>query len=567
MNGCGDIDAKAAGSQQPRESETRNGQAREAALKAIESISIEATSRVSYRSRGSLLIMGELGQAVGIGQALHEKLRCHVLATGAECAEEKTAMPVLFSHGQDVRVTGHLGEFTVTMLMENREVNIAEAMDSGRQYFDLMLDLGTTPLLTMEVLPFGYYAPRDDTHLLTQIVTELPAMAGEFEKARYFHYNPDICAHGSSGLGGCSRCLDACPTGAITSLVDKVAVDPYYCQGGGSCATACPTGAIIYSFPKPADAVNRLRILLRTYRENGGCDPVLLIHDDEAGRERVVRLKARMPTHVIPLPVEEIGSMGMDVWFSALAFGAARLVILDTAQVPTRVRHELNTQLGYSHALLEAMGYPVTALALVQPADDEALLTALNQGNRMSPLTAAGFAGSNEKRRAIFHALDHLRTQAPEPVAAVDLPGGAPFGEIVVDRNACTLCMACVSVCPASALYDGTEAPRLDFLEANCVQCGLCERACPESAIVRRERFLFDPHTRSQKRLLNEEEPFLCIACGTPFASKSMIMTMEAKVRGHWMFQDEAALKRLRMCADCRVREMFKADAEQWQEM
>ena len=39
--------------------------------------------------------------------------------------------------------------------------------------------------------------------------------------------------------------MDACPTQAIVSAGDRIEVDPYLCQGGGSCASACPTGAIV----------------------------------------------------------------------------------------------------------------------------------------------------------------------------------------------------------------------------------------------------------------------------------------------------------------------------------
>ena len=40
----------------------------------------------------------------------------------------------------------------------------------------------------------------------------------------------------------CRACIDACPTIAITSIGDKVSVDPYLCQGAGSCVAACPSG-------------------------------------------------------------------------------------------------------------------------------------------------------------------------------------------------------------------------------------------------------------------------------------------------------------------------------------
>jgi Fe-S-cluster-containing hydrogenase component 2 len=120
--------------------------------------------------------------------------------------------------------------------------------------------------------------------------------------------------------------------------------------------------------------------------------------------------------------------------------------------------------------------------------------------------------------------------------------------------------MACVSVCPASALGDGVERPLLSFIERNCVQCRLCQRACPESAIQLNARLITDRNTRNATRILNQEPPFCCIVCGTPFATRSVIERMTAKLADHSMFQDASALRRLRMCGDCRVKDMFAAD-------
>ena len=75
----------------------------------------------------------------------------------------------------------------------------------------------------------------------------------------------------------------------------------------------------------------------------------------------------------------------------------------------------------------------------------------------------------------------------PEVIA---LPEDAPFGAVTVDKDKCTLCMSCVSACPVSALQDNQAAPQLRFIEKNCVQCGLCEKTCPEDAIALVPRLL-----------------------------------------------------------------------------
>ena len=117
--------------------------------------------------------------------------------------------------------------------------------------------------------------------------------------------------------------------------------------------------------------------------------------------------------------------------------------------------------------------------------------------------------------------------------------------------------MACVSVCPGKALQDGGDEPALKFIESNCLQCGICSAACPEQAIELDPRFNIDLNIVNAARPLNQEEPFRCLRCGKPFATKSMIDKMTEKLQGHWMFENQDAFKRLQMCEDCRVIDMF----------
>jgi ferredoxin len=90
----------------------------------------------------------------------------------------------------------------------------------------------------------------------------------------------------------------------------------------------------------------------------------------------------------------------------------------------------------------------------------------------------------------------------------------------------------------------------------------LCERTCPEQAITLNPRFLYDIEARERPRLLHEEQPLCCVSCGKPFATRSMLEVLEKKLAGHWMFQTEAQRRRLQMCEDCRVRDMFTEEAQ-----
>ena len=540
------------------------GQVLETAMEAAARVSVEPTSQIPFQSQGRVLVIGECTDALAlIDLALIDKVQSAdlvfcVLVPGPVENTSGVTVPVLFAGGREIRIEGHFGAFSVKLGDGGGEVDLTAVLDREQRKFDLLVDLWEPPRLSYPVLPLGYYAPGPDPEARRQVLAELPEMVGEFSKPKFFQYDPEICAHGNSGLRGCTRCLDTCPTGAITSLAERIQIDPFYCQGGGSCATACPTGAIVYSYPRPRDMLNRLRTLLRSYRDQGGGAPCLLFHDGDAGRALVTDAGDGLVDGLVPIEVEELGSVGPDVWLAALCYGAARVLLLDVPTVPASVREEIDGQIKVIRALLTGLGYPAPVLERIRslPLEPSAPTQA------MPPLQPTGFAGSNVKRDTLFLAIDHLAARSRGSERVLAMPEPAPFGEILVDQSACTLCMACVSVCPASALGDGADRPLLSFIERNCVQCRLCERACPESAITLNPRVLLDRQQRKAPRVLNEEPPFCCIACGAPFATRSVIERMTTKLRGHSMFSDDAALRRLQMCGDCRVKDMFAADTE-----
>ncbi len=535
---------------------TADGRARIQALSAHAALHPENVTTVDYRSRGNLLLIGNPKRAIPSAQQLGEHLHCVVLAEPA-AAELPQAADVTMVYGRLQGLHGHLGQFSATVLVDGREFNPAHLCRGAPAYFDLVLDLGGQPAISSEMPPLGYFAPRTEEQL-QRALADLPELVGEFEKPRFFQYDPAICAHGRSGLEGCHRCIDACPTQAITSLKERIEVDPYLCQGGGSCATACPSGAITYNYPPSDEVIDALRATLRAYRDRGGTAPQVLFVDASAGSEAFARLGNRIPESVLPFQVEEIGSVGMEVWLSAIAYGARRVALLATPTVPCSVLRELSLQLSYAGGILEGLGYPRSLLQLVvAEGEGEAAEAMLNSAVDEVAIPPGSFTALGRKRAALHMAVDHLYGCAPDPQAVAELPDGAPFGAIEVDAKACTLCMACVSVCPASALYDGDDSPQLRFVEGNCVQCGLCHAACPEDAIRLLPRMAYEPDAYRQQRVLHQEAPFCCINCGKPFATQAIMKRMTAKLAGHWMFQDEAALRRLQMCEQCRVVDMF----------
>ncbi len=538
---------------------TTNGRARTRALDRDLRPDVAPTSLVTFLSRGRVLIVGEQSAALAVASRLDDRLTPTVFSP-ADSQPIVTATvdgtPCLRG---DARLSGSLGNYRLTRSAtdeEDQDSPALAAIDEAR--FDLVLDLGETPLLRQEVPPPGYYASRGDTAALERAIAELPEMRGEFEKPKFFNYDPEICAHGSRGIRGCTRCLEVCPAWAITSIGERISVDPELCQGFGSCAAVCPTGAITYAFPSTGDLLGYLRTVLISYRDGGGTDPLLLFYDD-ASADRVEEHAGELPENVLPLELEEAGTLGMDAWLTCLAYGAGRVLMLTGDETPQAVLDVLRREASVTAALLEGMGFPGDAVEILDSNDAGSVGDAARSDRKVSLETPARFTPPPEKRLLLRAAINHLLEYAPSRRKSVALPAGAPFGQVKVDRHACTLCMSCVAVCPTSALREGQGLPQLAFVERSCIQCGMCEKACPEDAITLETRFLYDDNERSARRLLHEEQPACCISCGKPFATQSMLKAMTQKLESHWMFQTEADRRRLQMCDVCRVKDLMRS--------
>ena len=333
---------------------------------------------------------------------------------------------------------------------------------------------------------------------------------------------------------------------------------------------------------RPIYLTAKLRQGLRAYHAAGGKAALLLLHDEQTGTAAIEALSnarqrsgpadpqrrpgAGLPAHVIPVGIRHAASTGLDVWLAALAYGAGQVaILLDGSQAP-QYRLALSEKAALANAIVSGLGLPQEAVRIIDAADaiDRAPLSERLRGQglpRTGIAQPAGFQLSNEKRRSVETAIDHLSRQVGyQQSAPIALPAGSPFGAITVNTQTCTMCLACVGACPQSALADNQEAPQLRFLERNCVQCGLCEATCPENAITLVPQLDLSAQAK-ELRVLNEAKPFHCISCSKPFGTAVMVENMMARLAGHALFPGRA-IERLKMCADCRVVDMMNNKAE-----
>ena len=244
---------------------------------------------------------------------------------------------------------GHLGQFELAIddyalpsPSSRAKLVFGPSRNGATSTCDLILDLsGGTPLFPAHELRPGYLRadPRDKA-AVERAIADAGGLVGTFDKPRFVNFEPSLCAHSRSSITGCTRCLDLCPTGAITPNGNAVAIDANVCAGCGSCASVCPTGAASYALPSADALMRRLRTLLQTYRKAGGSDAVVLFHDGEHGEDIIdalARFGEGLPANVLPLRVNEVTQLGPELIASVFAYGGSGVALLTRA----KPRHDI----------------------------------------------------------------------------------------------------------------------------------------------------------------------------------------------------------------------------------
>jgi ferredoxin len=536
-----------------------------AALLAAAAVPMPEVPLVPLSSEGVVLVYGRDEKAVEAAKLLKDRLDVTVLLSKPGAVEPGRTSEFPVAKGTVISARGHLGAFELTVddyalpaASSRGKLEFDTGRDGAKSRCDLILDLtGNAQLFPAHELRDGYLrADPNDPAAVLRAVMKAGELVGTFDKPRYITFTESLCAHSRSKIVGCNRCLNLCPTGAIAPNGDHVAVDANICAGCGACAAVCPTGAAAYALP-PVDAlIGKIRTLLSVYREAGGANPVLLLHDGEHGLQMIEMLARHgdgLPANVIPVQVNEVTQIGLETFAAAFAYGAASMRLLMRA----RPKHETGgtvRTISYADTILQGLGFGENRVSTIETDDPDALGQILYAtATAKSPAKTASFMPLGRKRDVMRTALRELQGVAPAPVDVIALSEHAPFGKIEVNAEGCTLCLACVSACPTGALSDNPEKPMLKFAEDACVQCGLCKATCPEKVISLHPQIDFRAAT-AEARVMKEEEPFECIRCAKPFGTKSTIERITAKLEGrHWMFQGRAQrLDLLKMCEDCR---------------
>jgi ferredoxin len=398
---------------------------------------------------------------------------------------------------------------------------------------------------------FGIYKADDYEDALRK-AHDLVANLGEIGVEKYLELNLKRCASGRSELIGCEYCLP-CPYEAITREGVKMTFSALRCRGCGLCASLCPL-----SVPELRDYPNELlysqieSVLSEDLRQK-----VLLFADRENAEKltAVGRKKLQYPA-VVPLFVPAVDMVSEAHILSALERGAEGVILWECENSHPE---QIESTVTFAQKTLSAFGLGDRVLVLDDaPFEAEAFAKKVTDFvTKLSPSSIrkkkpAEIDFTKPKREILIALMQILRMKTGVRPTLLEEDTSYPFADVAINSN-CTLCTACVTMCPTNALIKGEN--EIDFVYGNCIACGMCQQACPEEAIALKRVLDFSQLVEEGSKKLVEVEFVACAGCGELFMPKSAFERMSALLKqgeDEGELNIEERLDLLKYCQKCR---------------
>ena len=347
-------------------------------------------------------------------------------------------------------------------------------------------------------------------------------------ESKVLHVNPVSCVKVRHRNANCTRCADACPSGAISVSDNVIHIEANKCLSCGSCAVVCPTDAIEFMRPTYEEFKQDMRKSIQALDN----EPVIVC----------ARAAAHNVAHVDKVcQVPCISRIDTAVLLDAAVQGATKVTIVDAHCATCKMKHAAKNYQAVedeTRELLRAWQNPMQIVRTQEvplnalPEDEvsarggvsrRGFFTDVKSSVKSAASEAISVTIENEIGAKKEHETIHsqLRIRDNGRLAQADMPRhndimedlfelGEPmrdttitsshWGNLIFDPDECNLCGICATFCPNAALtrvlaevdesvpaFRRSKIEKLECLEfrlADCVACHLCESVCMHHAIT-----------------------------------------------------------------------------------
>lgn len=309
--------------------------------------------------------------------------------------------------------------------------------------------------------------------------------------------NSARCSHAIHQRSTCTRCVDACPTGALV-FDEGLKLDVGRCRECGTCAAVCPTAALEARSPTDDQLLGEVRETSAARRPvTFACEPM---RPESFGGQ------------VISVPC--LGRLDESILLAALALGApaVHLLAAECHQCMfASARGVVERVVDRIDRLLAGSRY-AGAIRFVDdlPLQDREPIQSAPGSSRRDFLRGIGREAGRVGTEAVYRQVAaEAAAQAGQPTAARPTPAPPEKRELLLPAwrrlgqplpgnydssglwahvtvsEACNACEMCARFCPTGALRTVSQDAGADlrFTPAQCVDCGLCKDVCYLNAI------------------------------------------------------------------------------------
>jgi ferredoxin len=579
----------------------------------------EAPSRTVSREAGSAVaVVGDAETAA----ALSDTAEVTLIADGQEFADADADLSgVAVERGRIEDIDGRFSEFEITIASQvtNDCISCMECVEQGPDGEVTRYPVDITPDSSggewMECCPTDAIEPDGVTHTFefdqviypgasdvrggrvgfytTTNVSTIAAvenLLGGVTKPAHLDIERDVCAAGAQSQEGCTKCVEACPHDAVERpRVDRVEFDPIACQDCGACTSACPTGAVSLREPSNERIAREVEALLTSESDGGGwlwnrgetaieSEIIAFVCSERA--EQTLRTYGRRASGsdltyppILPVRVNCADTVGEAHVMHALAAGADGVAVVGCGGAC------LHSGPDPKIALTERLNRVTVDLGLgervefvIPDSDDSAsfvsTLSAFADGLESSPVPSGEHEATGtidtDRQPPPFNShdwtLESVRAILEHTTPEREIIHGLEnFGRMEVSE-ACTLTPTCSTLCPTDAIRRTNDGD-LQFNHERCVNCGLCEEGCPETAITMEDgldlSLLSERGASDPWQTVYEGEMLECARCGNPFTSKASAEKVEGEVGDLVSGLAPEGESVFEYCGDCRTKLLF----------